>query len=103
VREERVLLKHRVDVATVWRDPADVVSLEQDASGAGLLEPGDHLERRRLSASRRSEHGEELAAGDGEVRMADGRKSAEVLADAIEPDDVIAVRRAPHVQPVPSP
>ena len=90
VREQGVLLEHRVDVASVRRHAADVGTFEQHSAGGRLLEAGDHLQRRRLAAAGRSEHGEELAAPDAEVGGVDGDERSEVLAHVIEDDDVVA-------------
>ena len=64
VREERVVLEDRVDVARVRRAARDVLAAERDAAGVGLLEAGDHAQRRRLARARRAEQREELAVGD---------------------------------------
>ena len=61
VLEERVALEHRVDVAAVGRHVLDRLALEQDVALVGLLEAGDHAQRRRLAAARRPEDREERA------------------------------------------
>ncbi len=67
----------------------DVGAFEEYATGSWLLEAGDHLQRRRLAAARRPEHGEELAAVDAEVGGVDGHEGAELLAHVVEDDDVV--------------
>ena len=64
----------------------DVVAAEDDAAGGRQFEPGDHAERRRLAAARRPEHDEELAVGDGEVRIADCDELAEGLVQILDAD-----------------
>ena len=71
VREQRVVLEDRVDVAPVGRDAGDRLALEEDLARRRLLEPGDHPERRRLAAARRPEEAVELAAGDLEGHLVD--------------------------------
>ena len=98
VREQRVVLEDGVDVALVGRDPRDVRALEADPSRRGLLEPGDHPQRRRLAAPRRAEHREELAAADLEVRVLDRGEPTEALRHVVDVDDhVLGV--LPLVQP----
>src|SRR5262249_24294333 len=55
VGEQRVVLEHRVDVSLVWRHRGDVLAVEQDLAGGRALEAGDHPQRRRLAAARRTE------------------------------------------------
>jgi hypothetical protein len=50
VREERVALEHRVDVALMWGHARDIVAVEQDASAGRTLEAGDHAQRGGLPA-----------------------------------------------------
>ena len=61
VREERVVLEDRVDVARVRRLVGDVGAAERDSPGVRSLEAGDHPQRRRLARARRPEQREELA------------------------------------------
>jgi len=76
VGEERVALKHRVDVPLVRRDLRHVCAVQDDATARRLLEARDHPERRRLAAARRPEQGEEL-----------GRRHVQV--DGVDRDDVV--------------
>ena len=54
--------------------------------GGRQLEPGDHAERRRLAAAGRPEHDEELAVGDGEVRILHRDEVGEGLAQVLDAD-----------------
>ena len=54
VREQRVVLEHRVDVAPVRGYLSDVVAVEQDLAGRRPHEPRDHPQRGRLAAARRA-------------------------------------------------
>ena len=62
VREQRVVLEDRVDVACVRRTGRDVGARQLDASAVGLLEARDQPQRRRLARARGAEQREELAA-----------------------------------------
>jgi hypothetical protein len=77
VREQRVVLEHRVDVARVRGPAADVGARQLDAAAVGLLEAGDQAQRRALARARRAEQREELAATDVERDGVDGRDLAE--------------------------
>ena len=91
VRIEREELEDEGDVALGGAVEGDVVAAEEDAAGGRQLEPGDHAERRRLAAARRPEHDEELAVGDGEVRVADRDELAEGLVQILDRISAIAL------------
>src|SRR6476620_1019193 len=86
VWEERVVPKDRVHGALGGRDARHVDPLQLDASCVGLLEAGDHAQRRRLSRPRGAEHREELAGADVEVDARDGDDVAVDAADSAEAD-----------------
>ena len=86
VREERVVLEHRVDVAQVRRLPRHVGATQLDRAFVGKFEPGDHPQQRGLAGARRSEHREELAVGNLEVDAVGGNDTAEALPDSREAD-----------------
>src|SRR6185503_5203546 len=86
VREQGVALEDRVGRAAEGGLPRNVVAVEVHAPLRGLLEAGDHPERRRLAAPRRAQHREELAARDLELHLAHGREVAEALRHTIKPD-----------------
>ena len=75
VREQRVVLEDRVDVALVGRQPGDVLALELDRALGRLLEAADHPQRRGLAAAARAEEAEELAVADLEVDVVDGEEA----------------------------
>ena len=62
VREQGVVLEDGVDGAVVGRHAADVLAGQLDRAAAGILEAGDHPQRRRLAGAGGPEHREELAA-----------------------------------------
>ena len=86
MREQRVVLEDRVDVALVRRDAGDRRAGEQDLAFGRLLEAGDHPQRRGLAAARRPEQARELAARDAQVHVVDGHDVAEPLRDADDLD-----------------
>ena len=86
VREERVVLEHRVDVPGEGRAAGHVLAGEVHPAGGRLLEAGDHPQHRRLARAARAEHREELAVVDREVHVVDGGDVAEGLAQADELD-----------------
>src|SRR4051794_8274434 len=79
VREQGVVLEYGVDVALERREPGDVLALELDQAGGGLLEAADHPQGRRLAAAGRAEQAEELPLLDLEVDVVDGERVPESL------------------------
>ena len=73
VRVERVALKDEGDVAILGFEPNDTPPVDQDVALIRILEPREHAQRSRLSASRRTEQHQELAIGDVEIEMIDRR------------------------------
>ncbi len=86
VRVQRIALEDERDVAVARRDARDVAAVDRDAPVGRPLEPGEHPERRRLSAPRGPDEHEELAAPDLEVEVAHGCDRPEELVDAGERD-----------------
>ncbi|BBY91839.1 hypothetical protein MGALJ_15080 [Mycobacterium gallinarum] len=85
------MLKNRIDVPFVRWHPRDVDPLEPNGSLGWALETRDHPQRRRLSAARWTEQREELARGDGEVRLGDRYVVREALGDMVDLDDRTAL------------
>src|ERR1700729_4256324 len=69
VRKDHVRLEDGVDRALVRRRVGQIDAVEQDLAGGRLLEPGDHPERDRLPAPRRTEQREELPGRNAEVGL----------------------------------
>jgi hypothetical protein len=86
MREQRVALEDGVGGTPEGGQARDVLAGQQDAPLARVLEARDHAQRRRLSAARRAEHREELAARDVELHFAHSREAAEALRNTLEPD-----------------
>jgi len=86
--EERILLKDGIDVALVWRNGRYVDSVQQNLTRRRPFEAGNHFQDCGLAASRRPEHGEELAGVDSKIGIVNGREISECLADAPESNDL---------------
>src|SRR5581483_4392516 len=86
VREQRVVLEHRVHVSLVRRDLGHVDAVEQDLSLVGPLEPGDEPERGGLAASGGREGREELPRRHLQVDPGDGRYVGEPLHEIDQPN-----------------
>ena len=76
VRIERVALEHHRDVALVRRQRVDDLVVEPQFALGDLLEPRDHVQRRRLAAAGRAEQDDELLVADLEVEIVDGNDVA---------------------------
>ena len=83
--KQRVVLEDGVHVAVERRHAGHVTAVEQDAPLGGLLEAGDHAQRRGLARAGRAEHREELAVRDVEVDAGDRLHVAEALDHAFQP------------------
>ena len=86
VREERVVLEHRVHVPLVGRRLRHVHPVEQDLALRRTLEAGDQAKRGRLPAARRPQEREELARGHLQVDPGDRLDFAEALDQVDELD-----------------
>ena len=73
VRVERVGLEHHGDVAVLRRHVGDVTVADADRAVVDRFEPGEHPQRRRLAAARRSDEDEELAVVDVQIEVVDSR------------------------------
>jgi len=71
VRIQRVVLEHHGDVAGGGGVVGDHAIADEDLPGRRLLESGDAPQCRRLAASRRAEHHQELPIGDRERDVAE--------------------------------
>jgi hypothetical protein len=91
VREERVLLEDRIDLAPVGRHADDRDALDRDRALGRLLEAGDHPQRRRLAAPRRAQQREELAVVNVEVQPVDGDQIVKALGHPSQGDDRVGL------------
>lgn len=78
VWKQRVILKDHADVALVWRHLVDHLVTEADLAGSWRLEARQHHQTGRLARTRGPEQGEEFAAADVEVEVADNQRFAVV-------------------------
>ena len=78
VRVERVVLEDHRDVAILRGEVVHDALADRDRPVADLLEAGDHAQRGRLAAARRSDEDEELAVLDVERQVLHGVDSSVV-------------------------
>ncbi len=81
VRVQRVGLEHHGQPAFCRGDCIDPLAVDHHLSAGNLFEPGDHAQKRRLPASRRTNEDNELAVHDLEVHAVNHLKRAEPLDD----------------------
>src|ERR1044071_8480306 len=81
VREERVLLEHRPDVAAVRRSLGDVLVRDQDLPRVRVLEARDHAQGGGLAGAARAEQGEQRPARDLERDVLDHASAPEGLGE----------------------
>ncbi len=87
MREQRIVLEHRVHVTLVRRQGGDVLAIEENRSLVGKFEAGDQPQTGRLAGTGGAEQGEEAAAGDVEIEGLHRDRPAVTLANAAQPDD----------------
>ena len=80
-RIERVELEHHGDVALLRRQLVHALPRNHDVPRRGALETGDHAQRRRLAAARRTEQADDLARRHGKIGIPDRDEVAELLGD----------------------
>ena len=101
VREKGVVLEDHAEATALRRVARDVPAIDLDGAFIGVEQPGDAVERRGLAAPGGTEEADELAAGDLQVEVTDGRRVREMLrqiADTERPQ----LRRAHCVLPAPT-
>ena len=91
MREERVLLKHGVDVPPVRRDPHGVDAADQHLALVGLLGAGDEPECGRLAATGRAEQRQELPISNLQADLVHGGVRAEALRHRAQLDVEVSV------------
>ena len=79
VREQGVVLEHRVDVPAIGRHPGDRLAGQIDLARRRLLEARDHPQGRGLAAARWPEERVERAARDRQAHGVDGGHVVEAL------------------------
>ena len=65
VREQRITLKNRIDLAFIGRDVRDVLAVQIHAAAVGPLEAGQDSQQGGLAAPAGAQEGEEFAFVDG--------------------------------------
>ena len=63
VAEQSVVLEHETDLSFAHVLVRRVFAIEKDAAAVGILQAGDDAQERRLSATGRTEQGDEFATG----------------------------------------
>ena len=82
--KQRVALEHHADVALFGRQRGDVLAVEQDGAGVRFDEAGDGAKGGGFAAAAGSEQRHQLAIGNLQVEIVDGRRT--VVAFGQTPD-----------------
>ena len=90
MREQTGLLDHIADVPAQLggRDACAILPIHPNAAGGRLDQPVDHLEQRRLAATRRPDQGNKRALLDRQAHIVHGGHGlfAVVTADVLDDD-----------------
>ncbi len=84
VAEQRVVLKDDADLALLRAEARDVAAMQHDAAVIDRREARDRAQQRALAAARGSEQNEQLAVGDVDRHVVDGRRVAVLLGNLLE-------------------
>ena len=82
MREERVVLEHRVDIAAIGREAIQRSSLHGQCAAVGSLEASDDPQQCRLAGPAFTEDGQELSVRDIERNIFKHSCAAEALTDS---------------------
>ena len=66
MREQGVVLEHRVDRSLMRRQVRDLIPIKEDRPFGDVLETGDHAQQSSLATARRAQKGEEFIVLDGQ-------------------------------------
>ena len=78
VRIEGIGLEHHRDVTILGRLVVDPLAADAQLARRDLLQAGNHVQRRGLSTAGRSDQDDELAVGDRDGEIFDGRRAVRV-------------------------
>lgn len=69
VRKQRVILKHHADIASLDRQPGDVLIIEQHLTDIQAFKAGDQPQGGGFAATGRAENRQRFAGLDGQVQI----------------------------------
>ena len=87
VRVQRVILEHHRQVAVAGRLVIDAFPVDQQVAGGDVLQAHDHAQQRGLAAARGAHQDDELAVGNVQADVIDGREPVAVLLDEVVEGD----------------
>src|SRR5439155_20798845 len=85
IGKQRIGLEHDAEVTLGRRQRRDVSLVLLDAAAGLDIEARDRAQERRLAATRRAQEADELALGDLERDVGEGRQAAQLLGVAADP------------------
>ena len=88
VREQRVLLEHRVYVALVGRQVVYAPAVKHDVAGGRRQEPADDAQRGGLAAARRTQQRHELLVPDIKIYVFQDLFAVEFHDDVVQADNI---------------
>src|SRR5438094_1705700 len=82
MRIKSVGLEYHRHAALRWRPIGDPLTADEDLAAIRMFQPGNDSQERRLAATGGPDDHQELAVGDLQVDVGDGRATAEAFGDA---------------------
>jgi len=86
VREERMILEHEPDPASIRGHVREVATVEHHSSRVGSLETGDHAQKGRLAGAARPEKRHDFGVSRVEACAIERRLPVERDADVLDPE-----------------
>ena len=98
VREQGILLEHRVDLPLLRRQLRDVLPVEQDAPLVRQLKAAYEAQCRRLATARRPQERQEFIFVNGQVQVLEDLTAAIELVDMLESQQFFRQFSLPHLK-----
>ncbi|EHM47314.1 hypothetical protein HMPREF0880_03061 [Yokenella regensburgei ATCC 43003] len=80
MREQRVALKHGIDMPVFSGDIGDVMVFKMDPASVDVFQSGNQAKNGGFTAARRAKQGEELTIFDGQIEIGDDRFTIKAFA-----------------------
>ena len=94
VGEQRITLKHRIDLPFIRRHVVDALTVEINVTLIGRFESSDDTQRGRFSASGRAQKRDKLLVMDFQTHVVQNGLSVKRFRDSVQPNQYLFVHSA---------